>query len=49
MTKIMKTTILLLLVTGIVWMAVIRAADAAKKRCFESHAQQFTDRFSAVE
>ena len=34
---------------GAVWMAVIRATGAAKKRCFEGHAQQFTDRFSAVE
>ena len=33
----------------ILWMAVIRATGAAKKRCFEGHAQQFTDRFSAVE
>ena len=33
----------------IVCTAVIRAAGAAKKRWFEGHAQQFTDRFSAVE
>jgi hypothetical protein len=33
----------------ILWMAIIRAAGAAKKRRFEGHAQQFADRFSAVE
>jgi hypothetical protein len=33
----------------ILWMAGIRAAGAAKKRRFEGHAQQFADRFSAVE
>jgi hypothetical protein len=33
----------------IVRMVVIRATGAAKKRRFEGHAQQFTDRFSAVE
>jgi hypothetical protein len=32
----------------ILWMAGIRAAGA-KKRRFEGHAQQFTDRFGAVE
>jgi hypothetical protein len=33
----------------IVRMAVIRATGAAKKRCFEGHAQQFTDSLGAVE